>query len=57
VLLPLVPDWRWMMDRSDSPWYPTVRLYRQKTRGDWRPVFEQVESDLRRLVDAYHQKP
>jgi tetratricopeptide (TPR) repeat protein len=57
VLLPFVPDWRWMMDRSDSPWYPTMRLYRQKTRGDWRPVFQQIEKDLRRLADAPTKKP
>jgi len=35
VLLPDVPDWRWMLDRSDSPWYPTMRLFRQTTDGDW----------------------
>jgi Flp pilus assembly protein TadD len=45
VLLPWVPDWRWMLDRSDSPWYPTVRLFRQKTRGDWSaPLAELFEA-------------
>ena len=50
VLLPFIPDWRWMMDRYDSPWYPTMRLFRQKTRGDWGAVFERVEKELRKLV-------
>ena len=47
-LLPVSSDWRWMLDREDSPWYPTMRLYRQQTAGDWRDVFERVAADLRR---------
>ncbi len=47
VLLSSHPDWRWLRDRQDSPWYPTVRLYRQKTAGEWREVFERVSADLR----------
>ncbi len=50
VLLPAVPDWRWMLDRDDSPWYPTARLYRQRTSGDWASVFEQVVEDLSALT-------
>jgi len=38
--------WRWMMDRTDSPWYPSARLYRQSTPGDWMGVLEQVREDL-----------
>ncbi len=38
--------WRWMRERTDSPWYPTVKLYRQKTHGDWAPVLAQVKEDL-----------
>lgn len=34
-----IPDWRWMLDRNDSPWYPTMRLFRQPERGDWQSVF------------------
>ncbi len=47
ILLKHVPDWRWLLDRSDSPWYPTVRLFRQEARGDWEPVFLRVEAALR----------
>jgi Flp pilus assembly protein TadD len=46
VLLPYMPDWRWMLDRSDSPWYPTLRLFRQKTRGDWVEVMERIQISL-----------
>jgi tetratricopeptide (TPR) repeat protein len=49
VLLSFIPDWRWMMDREDSPWYPTMRLFRQKTHGGWEAVFQQVEKELRML--------
>ncbi len=47
LLLPRFGDWRWMTDRSDSPWYPTIRLFRQKTVGDWKPVISQVIQDLK----------
>jgi tetratricopeptide (TPR) repeat protein len=46
VLLPYVPDYRWMVGRSDSPWYPTARLFRQGGRGDWENVIDQVRSKL-----------
>jgi tetratricopeptide (TPR) repeat protein/GT2 family glycosyltransferase len=46
ALLPYAPEWRWMLDRQDSPWYPTMKLYRQKDWGRWEPVFEQVASEL-----------
>jgi tetratricopeptide (TPR) repeat protein len=46
VLLPFIPDWRWMMHRQDSPWYPTMRLFRQKKHGDWKSVFQQVAAEL-----------
>ena len=48
LLLPYVPDWRWMREREDTPWYPSVKLYRQTTRGDWNGVFARVAADLRR---------
>jgi hypothetical protein len=46
VLLPSVADWRWFVDRQDSPWYPTMKLYRQTVRGEWGEVIERVAKDL-----------
>ncbi|HEY2411300.1 MAG TPA: tetratricopeptide repeat protein [Pirellulaceae bacterium] len=46
LALPHVHDWRWLLDRDDSPWYPTMRLFRQKTRGDWEEVFVEIKSAL-----------
>jgi Flp pilus assembly protein TadD len=48
VALRRVPDWRWMLDRTDSPWYPTMRLFRQSDDGDWPPVFEAMAQALPR---------
>ena len=47
TLLPFEVDWRWMIGRADSPWYPTMRLFRQTKRGDWPSVIAQVEVALR----------
>jgi hypothetical protein len=44
VILKDVPDWRWLLDRQDSPWYPTMRLFRQKERSDWDEVFDRVSA-------------
>lgn len=52
VLLPFSPDWRWMLGRDDSPWYPSMRLFRQAKAGEWEPVFAQVRSELERSVRA-----
>lgn len=46
VLLPFDPDWRWLLDRTDSPWYPSAKLYRQAQIGDWEGVFRWVSADL-----------
>jgi hypothetical protein len=46
LLVTAVPDWRWLMDRDDSPWYPTLRIYRQPEVGNWASVVENVVSDL-----------
>nr|WP_315889729.1 tetratricopeptide repeat-containing glycosyltransferase family protein [Kovacikia minuta] len=46
VLLPFSADWRWMLEREDSPWYPTMRLFRQKQPGDWNGVLQQVSQSL-----------
>jgi tetratricopeptide (TPR) repeat protein len=47
VALPRVADWRWLLDREDSPWYPTMRLFRQHEAGEWGPVFRRMEEALR----------
>ena len=46
LVLPLVPDWRWLLDRSDSPWYPSMRLFRQDRREDWPGVFRKIGNAL-----------
>jgi tetratricopeptide (TPR) repeat protein len=50
VALQHVPDWRWMLGREDSPWYPTMRLFRQAKRGDWAGIFAQIRVELSRLA-------
>lgn len=49
IVLKKVPDWRWLLDRDDSPWYPTARLFRQTRAGDWDEVFERLAGELARL--------
>lgn len=46
LALPHVPDWRWLLERPDSPWYPTARLFRQPKPGDWSAVFAQIAAEL-----------
>jgi tetratricopeptide (TPR) repeat protein len=48
ILLPFSPDWRWMLAREDSPWYPTARLFRQPAIGDWESVIERLRRELPR---------
>ncbi len=50
ILLPHAPDWRWLLDRDDCPWYPSVKLYRQNTIGDWGGVLAKVKADLQGLT-------
>ena len=52
VLLAQIPDWRWLLDRSDSPWYQSVSLYRQADRGNWSPVLAQLAADLGAMVGS-----
>ena len=49
ILLPYSPDWRWLLDRNDSPWYSSVKLYRQEKINDWDGVLVNIESDLKGL--------
>ena len=53
ALLPYVCDWRWMLDYNDTPWYESVRLFRQKNPGDWAEVIGIIS---RRLAEAVKQK-
>ncbi|MCU1232528.1 MAG: glycosyl transferase family 9 [Candidatus Solibacter sp.] len=46
VLIPFVPDWRWMLDREDTPWYPSMRLFRQTARGEWSDAIERLGTAL-----------
>jgi hypothetical protein len=52
ILLPFACDWRWMAGRADSPWYPTARLFRQVTPGDWAPVVRQVSQYLETVQES-----
>lgn len=47
VVLSSTPEWRWLLDREDSPWYPTARLFRQKQAGDWEEVFARIAQELK----------
>jgi tetratricopeptide (TPR) repeat protein len=50
VMLPYAPDWRWFVDRADSPWYPTARLFRQRKDGDWPSVTREVAASLAQMA-------
>jgi tetratricopeptide (TPR) repeat protein len=51
TLLPFVPDWRWMLNREDSPWYPTMRLFRQPSPGDWDSVITRISKELKLYIN------
>ena len=51
TLLPYVPDWRWMLKREDTPWYPTMKLFRQSRMNDWRDVFQRVSLALKLHIE------
>jgi tetratricopeptide (TPR) repeat protein len=52
ILLPFAADWRWMLDRTDTPWYPTARLFRQPALGDWDSAIGRVRDELRAAIGA-----
>lgn len=53
MLLPYLPDWRWLLDREDNPWYPTARLFRQARAGDWEDVFRRIRVALPSIDQAH----
>jgi tetratricopeptide (TPR) repeat protein len=53
VMLPFTPDWRWLLDRNDSPWYPTARLFRQDDTRAWDNVIARVKDELRNFVQGH----
>src|SRR5262249_41212222 len=57
VLVPGVPDWRWLLGRDDSPWYPSARLFRQPVRGDWDSVALSVRKALDERTGAVPERP
>jgi hypothetical protein len=56
INLEFIPDWRWLLDREDSPWYPTARLFRQKSHGDWTPVITEIAEALNVLARTRAQR-
>lgn len=54
LLLSFTPDWRWMIDREDSPWYPTMRLFRQPNPGDWNGVLDKLRDALAGWTAKWH---
>jgi hypothetical protein len=57
ILLPDPPDWRWLLGRNDSPWYPSARLFRQERRSDWSTPLERVADALRHLRQQHGAHP
>jgi Tfp pilus assembly protein PilF len=56
TLLHFVPDWRWLLERPDSPWYPTMRLFRQARQGDWGEVVQRAADALRSLIKTCKER-
>ena len=54
---PFIPDWRWLLDREDSPWYPTLRLFRQTEIGVWDNVFQRLAAALEKRVREVKKTP
>ncbi|MDE8350192.1 MAG: hypothetical protein POG74_12065, partial [Acidocella sp.] len=55
VMLPFVPDWRWLTNRGDTPWYPQHRIFRQPKRGDWPGLLNNVAEALKGFVKQPRQ--
>ena len=48
LLLPYCPDWRWMLNRTDSPWYDSMKIYRQEFANNWQSTFQKLSDDLKK---------
>jgi ADP-heptose:LPS heptosyltransferase len=57
ILLSSNSDWRWLLDRTDSPWYPTARLFRQDKSGDWASAVDKVCAELAKTLAGQARKP
>jgi hypothetical protein len=57
VLVPRPSDWRWMLERTDSPWYPSMRLFRQPTPGDWTACVAAAAQALGEFAGGFHDAP
>jgi hypothetical protein len=49
-LVPFSPDWRWLLERTDSPWYPTMRIFRQSVIGDWGGPIQRLRSEIEEIA-------
>ncbi len=52
IALNFTPDWRWLLQRSDSLWYPSVKLFRQPTLGNWEAVFQEIKTSLVQCIQS-----
>ena len=57
IMLPFTPDYRWLLDRDDSPWYPTARLFRQTETRDYAPVIDRIRTELQNPIGAWRPVP
>jgi tetratricopeptide (TPR) repeat protein len=57
IMLPFTPDYRWLLDRDDSPWYPTARLFRQTETRDYASVVDRIRTELQNLIGAWRPAP
>lgn len=57
ILLSFNSDWRWLLDRTDSPWYPTARLFRKDKSGDWASIVDKVSAELAKTLTGQARKP
>jgi len=56
TLVPFNPDWRWLLRRDDSPWYQSMRLFRQPKRGDWASVVNSARLELQGMASAWRSR-